>query len=60
MNGYAKRRVDYKDFETSFENSSRKQCVLITRIKLSEAYIRKVLSKFLPSETFAQISVKSR
>jgi len=60
VNGNAKRRVDYKDFETSFESSSRKQCVLITRVQLSEADIRKVLSKYLPSETFAQISVKSR
>lgn len=60
VNGNAKRRVEYKDFETSFESSSRKQCVLITRVQLSEADIRKVLSKYLPSETFAQISVKSR
>jgi len=60
VNGNAKRRVDYKDFETSFESSSRKQCVLITRVQLSEADMRKVLSKYLPSETFAQISVKSR
>ncbi len=60
VNGNAKRRVDYKDFETSFVRSSRNQCVLISRVQLSEANIRKVLSKYLPIETFAQISVKSR
>lgn len=60
VNGNAKRRIDYKDFESSFDRSSRNQCVLISRIQLSEANIRKVLSKYLPRETFAQISVKSR
>lgn len=60
VNGSAKRRVDYKDFEPSFERSSRKQCVLISPVQLSEANIRKVLSKYLPSEIFEQISVRSR
>ena len=60
VNGNVKRRVDYKDFDPSFNRSSRKQCVLITPIQLSEANIRKVLSKYLPSDSFAQISVRSR
>ncbi|RKU26163.1 hypothetical protein C6497_14000 [Candidatus Poribacteria bacterium] len=60
VNGNAKRRIDYKDFESSFARSSRNQCVLISRIQLSEANIHKVLSKYLPRETYAQISIKSR
>ncbi|MCG9127979.1 hypothetical protein JT359_10310 [Candidatus Poribacteria bacterium] len=54
------RRVSYNEFETSFNRSSRNQCVLISRSQLSEAIIRKVLSKYLPSETYKQISVRSR
>lgn len=56
---FGERRVSYKDFERDW-TSSRNKCVLITPQQLSEATVRKVLSRYLPIGTFEGIRVKSR
>lgn len=53
------RRVSYKNFERDWI-ISRNKCVLITPQQLSEAMVRKVLSRYLPMGTFQGIRVKSR
>ena len=58
--GSTKRRMSYKDFEASWSKSSRNKCVLITPQQLAETDIRNVLSKYLPSAAFQEISVLSR
>ena len=55
-----KRRLTYKDFETSWSRISRNKCVLITPQRLTEIDIQKVLGSYLPTEAFQQISVQSR
>ena len=54
------RRVSYKDFEMYGAASSRNKCVLVTPQQLTEANVQKVLGKYLPSETFQQVRVRSR
>ena len=56
---YGERRVSYKNFARDW-TSSRNKCVLITPQQLSEATVRKVLSRYLPIGTFQEIRVKSR
>lgn len=56
---YGERRVSYKNFARDW-TSSRNKCVLITPQQLSEATVRKVLSRYLPIGTFQDIRVKSR
>lgn len=56
---FGERRVSYKNFERDW-TSSRNKCVLITPQQLSEATVRKVLSRYLPIGTFEGIRVKSR
>ena len=56
---FGERRVSYKNFERDWM-SSRNKCVLITPQQLSEATVRKVLSRYLPIGTFEEIRVKSR
>ncbi|MDE0315231.1 MAG: hypothetical protein OXM61_10040 [Candidatus Poribacteria bacterium] len=55
-----KRRLAYKDFEESWKKNSRNKCVLITPQKLTETDVQKVLSEFLPTEAFQEISMRSR
>jgi len=55
-----KRRLTYKDFETSWSRISRNKCVLITPQQLTEMDVQKVLGRYLPKEAFQQISVQSR
>ena len=55
-----KRRLPYKDFETSWTKNSRNKCVLITPQQLTEKDIRNALSGFLPTEAFQEISVRNR
>ena len=56
----SERRVSYKDFETYWSASSRNKCLLITPQQLTEANVRQVLERYLPAETFQEISVRSR
>ena len=56
----ARRRMSYKDFEASWQQSSRNKCVLITPQQLTEMDIQKVLGKYLPKEKFEQLRVQSR
>ena len=55
-----KRRLTYKDFETSWSKISRNKCILITPQQLTEMDVQKVLGKYLPTDAFQQISVQSR
>ena len=55
-----RRRMSYKDFEASWQKSSRNKCVLITPQQLTEIDIQKVLGRYLPKEKFQQVSVQSR
>ena len=56
----AKRRLNYADFETTWSKSSRNKCVLITPQQLTEIDVQNVLGRYLPTEAFQQISVRSR
>lgn len=55
-----KRRLKYEDFETTWSRSSRNKCVLITPQQLSEIDVQNVLGRYLPTEAFQGISVRSR
>ena len=55
-----KRRLNYADFETTWSKSSRNKCVLITPQQLTEIDVQNVLGRYLPTEAFQQISVRSR
>lgn len=54
------RRVNYENFQTYWAASSRNKCVLITPQQLTEASVREILGKYLPTEAFQRISVRSR
>ena len=54
------RRVSYKDFEMYGTASSRNKCVLITPQRLTELDVLKVLGRYLPTEAFQQVRVRSR
>ena len=54
------RRVSYENFHSYWAASSRNKCVLITPQQLTEAKVREVLGKYLPTEAFQRISVRSR
>ena len=56
----AKRRLSYTDFETSWSKSSRNKCVLITPQQLSEIDVQNMLGRYLPTEAFQGIGVRSR
>lgn len=56
----SERRLSYKDFETTWTESSRKKCVLITPQQLSDLDVQRVLGRYLPKEAFQQISMRSR
>ena len=56
----SERRVGYEDFEKTWTTDSRNKCVLITTRRLSEVDIERVLGKYLPAETFQQVSIRSR
>lgn len=55
-----KRRLSYTDFEASWSKSSRNKCALITPQQLSERDVQNVLGRYLPTEAFQGISVRSR
>ena len=55
-----KRRLSYADFEVSWRKISRNKCVLITPQQLSETNVQNVLGKYLPTEAFQGIGVRSR
>ena len=55
-----KRRLSYTDFEASWSKSSRNKCALITPQQLSETDVQNVLGRYLPTETFQGIGVRSR
>lgn len=54
------RRVNYENFQMYWAASSRNKCVLITPQQLTEARVREMLGKYLPTEAFQRISVRSR
>ncbi len=54
------RRVSYKNFEMYGAASSRNKCVLITPQRLMDTDVWKVLRRYLPTEAFQQIRVRSR
>ena len=56
----AKRRLNYADFETTWSKTSRNKCVLITPQQLTEIDVQNVLGRYLPTEAFQGISVRSR
>lgn len=55
-----KRRLSYTDFEASWSKSSRNKCALITPQQLSETNVQNVLGRYLPTEAFQEIGVRSR
>lgn len=55
-----KRRLNYADFEASWSKSSRNKCVLITPQQLSDIDVQNVLGRYLPTEAFQGINVRSR
>ena len=55
-----KRRLSYADFEVSWSKISRNKCVLITPQQLSDIDVQNVLGKYLPTEAFQGIGVRSR
>ena len=55
-----KRRLSYTDFEASWSKSSRNKCALITPQQLSETDVQNVLGRYLATEAFQGISVRSR
>ncbi len=59
-NSSTKRRLRYTDFEAAWRKASRNKCVLITPQRLSDIDVQKVLGKYLPTEAFQGVSVRSR
>ncbi len=57
---FAKRRLRYTEFETTWRKNSRNKCVLITPQALNEASVQNVLGKYLPADAFQEISIRSR
>ncbi len=57
---FAKRRLSYKEFETTWSKNSRNKCVLITPQALNEVIVQNVLGKYLPAEAFQEISIRRR
>ena len=55
-----KRRLSYTDFEASWRKVSRSKCVLITPQQLSDIDVQNVLGRYLPTEAFQGIGVRSR
>ncbi len=55
-----KRRLSYADFEASWRKVSRSKCVLITPQQLSDIDVQNVLGRYLPTEAFQGIGVRSR
>ncbi len=55
-----KRRLSYTDFEASWRKVSRSKCVLITPQQLSDIDVQRVLGRYLPTEAFQGIGVRSR
>ncbi len=55
-----KRRLSYTDFEASWSKSSRNKCALITPQQLSETDVQNVLGRYLPTDAFQGIGVRSR
>lgn len=55
-----KRRLSYADFEGSWSKISRNKCVLITPQQLSDVDVQRVLGRYLPTEAFQGIGVRSR
>ena len=55
-----KRRLSYTDFEASWSKSSRNKCALITPQQLSETDVQNVLGRYLSTDAFQGISVRSR
>ena len=56
----SQRRVSYENFQMYWAASSRNKCILITPRQLTEANVREKLRKYLPTEAFQRISVRSR
>ena len=57
---FGKRRLSYKEFETSWSKNSRNKCVLITPQALNEITVQNVLGRYLPAEAFQEISIRRR
>ena len=55
-----KRRLNYTDFEASWSKVSRNKCVLITPQQLSDIDVQNTLGRYLPTEAFQGIGVRSR
>ena len=55
-----KRRLSYTDFEASWSKSSRNKCALITPQQLSDIDVQNALGRYLPTEAFQGIGVRSR
>lgn len=58
-NSQSKRRLTFKDFEEAWDMKSQKRCVIITPKRLNKADVQQVLSEYLPSKEFEQISINS-
>ena len=59
-NSSTKRRLSYTDFEASWSKASRNKCVLITPQQLSDIDVQNVLGRYLSTEAFQGIGVRSR
>lgn len=58
-NSQSKRRLTFKDFEEAWHKESQKRCVIVTSKRLNKADVQQVLSEYLPSKEFEQISINS-
>ncbi|MDE0634868.1 MAG: hypothetical protein OXI43_03305 [Candidatus Poribacteria bacterium] len=55
-----KRQLTYEEFKTSWAKNTRNQCFLITPQQLTKKDIQNVLGEYLSTESFQEISVRSR
>lgn len=53
------RKLSYEDFEKSWKIDPQHRCIIITRQRLTEANVQKVLNEYLPAEALQKIGVKT-
>lgn len=54
------RLVSYADFEQEWRVGSRKKCVLVTPLRLTQAKVHSVLGKYLPTSKISEVAVRGR
>lgn len=59
-NSSNKRRLSYEEFETAWTKSSRNKCIVITPQQLRDTDLQNVLRRYLPADTFQNVSMRSR